>query len=154
MVPGFNTNIEWRGVLFHLQSEDSGRSHPHIISHLYHGGTILASEKQSYAEHVDVADLTAVVRELMEAQHEELLGRLRQGAFDPLIEERLGNDVFGEPPPAQLAAEAKEEFEELLTVVAADEDTNPVMPLDPNRPLDEWVLDYLIQSAQRRKAQS
>ena len=47
MQSGFNTNFRYQGVLFHAQSEDSGRGHPHIITHLYHGGTILVSEKTS-----------------------------------------------------------------------------------------------------------
>ena len=79
MLPGFNTNVRHRGVLFHVQSEDSGRAHPHIITHLYHGGTILFSEKSSYAELVDAPDLPARVRELMEAQHRAVLGAAARG---------------------------------------------------------------------------
>src|SRR5512134_2103 len=90
MLPGFNTNVRHRGVLFHVQSEDSGRAHPHVITHLYHGGTILFSEKSSYAEFVDVADLPTRVRELMESQHRAVLTKLRKGSFDDSIRERLG----------------------------------------------------------------
>ena len=64
MLSGFNTNIRHRGVLFHVQSEDSGRARPHIITHLYYGGTILASEKSSYADHLDDPNLGQLVRDL------------------------------------------------------------------------------------------
>ncbi|MGH7286863.1 MAG: hypothetical protein ACREI8_02475, partial [Myxococcota bacterium] len=90
MLPGFNTNVRHRGVLFHVQSEDSGRAHPHIITHLYHGGTVLFSEKSGYVELVDAPDLAARVRERMEAQHRAVLGRLRAGGFDETIRKRLG----------------------------------------------------------------
>src|SRR5262245_18055169 len=48
MIIGANTNVRHRGVTFHVQTEDSGRANPHVISHLYHHGTILASEKTEY----------------------------------------------------------------------------------------------------------
>ena len=96
MLSGFNTNIRHRGVLFHVQSEDSGRARPHIITHLYHGGTILASEKSSYADHLDDSNLGDLVRNLMEAQHKAVLERLRSRVFDELIRERLGESVFGD----------------------------------------------------------
>ncbi|MEN8160691.1 MAG: hypothetical protein ABFS41_11530, partial [Myxococcota bacterium] len=90
MLPGFNTNVRHRGVLFHVQSEDSGLAHPHIITHLYHGGTILFSEKSSYAELLEAADLSAQVRGRMEAQHRRVLEQLRAGGFDETIRDRLG----------------------------------------------------------------
>ena len=44
MITGSNTNVRHRGKLFHVQTEDSGRRNPHVISHVYYRGTILASE--------------------------------------------------------------------------------------------------------------
>ena len=57
MITGCNTNVLYRGKQFHVQTEDSGRGKPHIISHVYHGGTIIASEKSSYAHRVDAEEL-------------------------------------------------------------------------------------------------
>ena len=85
MIIGANTNVRHRGVVFHVQTEDSGRANPHVISHLYHHGTILASEKTEYAEQLDAEDLEQVVRGLIEAQHKSMLRRLRAGDFDALI---------------------------------------------------------------------
>ena len=159
MLPGFNTNVRHRGVLFHVQSEDSGRAHPHVITHLYHGGTILFSEKASYADRVDAPDLPARVRELMESQHRNVLERLRAGAFDPNIRERLGpvledadtrastrptatapNDEVTAPPAAPAAA------------AAAD---GPRLPFGESvvsgKPLDEVILDYLVENARKRR---
>jgi len=94
MLTGFNTNIRHRGVLFHVQSEDSGRAHPHIITHLYYGGTIIASEKSSYSSKLDSDDLEDLVRQQMESQHKAFLKRLVARLFDEKILERLGNEVF------------------------------------------------------------
>jgi hypothetical protein len=161
MLPGFNTNVRHKGVLFHVQSEDSGRAHPHVITHLYHGGTILFSEKSSYADQVEADDLPARVRELMETQHRAVLARLRSGDFDDSIRERLGPvmeegaatrptataplDERTEPPLARAAApppaddsphEATRPFGE--SVVSA-------------KPLDEVILDYLVENARKRR---
>ena len=94
MLSGFNTNIRHRAVLFHVQTEDSGRGHPHIISHLYYGGTILASEKNGYAdllagEHDD-AEIEDGVKKRMQEQHKEILRSLRRGSFDEEIVVRQG----------------------------------------------------------------
>ena len=50
MVQGFNHNIKHKGKLFHIQTEDSGRENPHIITHVFVGGNILATKKTSYAD--------------------------------------------------------------------------------------------------------
>ena len=42
MRTGYNSNHGHRGVDFHIQTEDSGQARPHVITHLFHGGTILA----------------------------------------------------------------------------------------------------------------
>jgi hypothetical protein len=117
MITGCNTNIRHLGKQFHVQTEDSGREHPHIISHVYHGGTIIASEKREYADRIDSADdLDSEVRRLIEEQHNAMLKRLRGGAFDAVIRERLGVGPGQAPsapvppapvPPAQVPAAAE-----------------------------------------------
>jgi hypothetical protein len=38
-VTGFNHNIKYKGKVYHVQTEDSGVNNPHIITHLFVGGT-------------------------------------------------------------------------------------------------------------------
>jgi hypothetical protein len=58
---GFNHNVRHLGRLYHVQTEDSGVGKPHIFTHLFHGGTILASKKSDY----DPESSEAPVRALM-----------------------------------------------------------------------------------------
>ena len=81
-VTGFNHNIKHKGKVFHVQTEDSGVSNPHIITHLFVGGNILASKKTSYADILGAENLQEVVRELMEEQHKEMLRNLINGVYD------------------------------------------------------------------------
>ena len=57
MRTGYNSNHGHRGVNFHIQTEDSGRARPHVITHLFHGGTILASEKTDYSDRLESPQL-------------------------------------------------------------------------------------------------
>jgi hypothetical protein len=164
MLTGFNTNIRHRGVLFHVQSEDSGRAHPHIITHLYHGGTIIFSEKSSYASRVGEANLEDVVRELMEGQHKAVLKRLRAGDFNDAIRERLGdvltpseNDTKAKTKPTEtspLADETPSESEVHATAEPADAPRSFGEGVVSERPLDDVILGYLIENARKRRAKT
>ena len=100
-VTGFNHNIKHKGSVYHVQTEDSGRNNPHIITHLFVGGNILASKKTSYADILKTENLPQVVRELMEEQHKEMLRNLINGVYDN-IDAAGGAKSY---QPGQLATE-------------------------------------------------
>ena len=137
MITGFNTNVRHGGRVFHVQTEDSGRDHPHVISHLYYEGTILASQKRDYADQLDEGDLDAMLRELMEEQHRGMLEGLQHGGFDAVIAERLG----GEPAPAPAAPSAVGED-------AAGRAFGDGIVSD--KPLDAVILEYLVDKSRTR----
>ncbi|MFW6051433.1 MAG: hypothetical protein ACODAU_09675 [Myxococcota bacterium] len=91
---GYNTNVRHKGKLYHIQTEDSGVSHPHIITHLFaDGGRIIASKKTSYAEHVGTDDMQATVKRMMQEQHKAMFIALRDGVYDE------DAPAAGEEPP-------------------------------------------------------
>ena len=158
MLSGFNTNVRHGSRLFHVQSEDSGRNHPHIITHLYYRGTIVASEKSSYADRLEASDLPDVVKGLMETQHKAVLRRLVSGQFDAAIRERLGADALPADPgdtrqttPAELAGAAAET--DATTLREPSREVESEAPAS-ERPLDEVILDYLVENARQRKRRS
>lgn len=84
---GFNNNVKHRGRLFHIQTEDSGIRHPHVITHLFmDGGRILKSIKTSYSQHLGSDRLAQTVRDLMKAQHKTMFIALRDGQFDYVLD--------------------------------------------------------------------
>lgn len=135
MVTGFNHNIGYKGELFHVQTEDSGRANPHIITLLYRGGTILASAKTSYADIIKTDQLELVVESIMKEQHKEMMRRLKGGEFDARI-------FPGAAPPAAPAAPAAAPEPAPAEIRPAAKDMPPASPA--NRSLDEVILDYLI----------
>ena len=79
---GYNHNVRYRGLVFHVQTEDSGVNNPNIITHLFVGGNILASKKTSYSELLKAENLQELVRQLMEDQHKQMLRNVVTGAYD------------------------------------------------------------------------
>lgn len=93
---GFNNNVVHRGRVFHIQTEDSGVKHPHVITHLFaDGGRIVKSHRTDYTEHLEKPDRVQVLRNLMKEQHKAMFIALRDGSLDSLILE-----IFGESAPA------------------------------------------------------
>ncbi len=101
---GYNTNVRHAGRLYHIQTEDSGIRHPHIITHLFaDGGRIISSKKTSYAEHVGSESCQQIVKKLMQEQHKAMFIALRDGEFDedetPSGEQPLDSSAGTQPAP-------------------------------------------------------
>jgi len=80
---GYNTNVRHKGKLYHIQTEDSGVQHPHIITHLFaDGGRIVASKKTDYAQHIETDKLHEIVKKLMQEQHKAMFIALRDCVYD------------------------------------------------------------------------
>jgi len=186
MITGCNTNIRHLGKRFHVQTEDSGRANPHIITHVYYGGTIIASEKSEYKDRIEATDLDSEVRRLIEEQHKAMLKQLRRGAFDAAIRERLGGAPAELPPAPEAVASKPSARPPSVKTANADSaiasagrstspctgDTAPSLvdePLaaeappvekraapafgedvDSEKPLDEVILEYLVEKARDR----
>ena len=125
MVPGFNHNIKHNGKVYHIQTEDSGRENPHIITHIFVGGNILASKKTSYSDIVNASDLERIVRELMEEQHKSMLRNLINGVYDGStatspspVEEEEGPAPQAPPPPT--AKPTDKSLDEIILSYLAD----------------------------------
>jgi hypothetical protein len=101
---GYNTNVRHKGKLYHIQTEDSGIDHPHVITHLFaDGGRIVASKKTSYADRVGSDGLPDQVKKLMQGQHKAMFISLRDGIYD---EDATVADDLPELPPDSLIADA------------------------------------------------
>lgn len=95
---GFNNNVRYRGMRFHIQTEDSGVTRPHIITHLFaDGGHIIKSIRTDYSEYVDRPDRPTVIQRLMREQHRAMALDLRDGRLDATIDGLIRSST----PPAE-----------------------------------------------------
>jgi hypothetical protein len=137
MVVGFNHNIKHKGKMYHIQTEDSGLENPHIITHLFVGGNILASKKTSYADIVGAENLAPVVRELMEEQHKEMLRNLINGVYDD-IDSAYGQQAQAFQPGQIHADGRKVRLQPGVAMPAAPPAARPAPPAP--KPLPPEVL--------------
>jgi len=93
---GYNHNVRYRGLVFHVQTEDSGLLNPHLFTHLFHEGVIVSTRKLVY----DAGSNEEAIKALMQAQHKAVMKDLRKGSFDDKIDQYLGGTSGLEPRAA------------------------------------------------------
>jgi hypothetical protein len=99
---GYNNNIRHKDRVFHVQTEDSGVRHPHIITHLFmDGGRILKSVKTSYVDQLGAEKMADVVQRMMKDQHKAMLVALRAGEYDHIVEASPALKSAGAPMDRQ-----------------------------------------------------
>ncbi len=107
MITGFNTDVKYRGVVYHVQTEDKGTTNPMIETLIYKGGEILASRRLPYSDLVKAPDDEPTITKLMEDQHKGMIMEIKRGRFDPGGEKTVIEDLsLDEIVLAYLAARA------------------------------------------------
>jgi len=123
-VLGYNHNVRYAARMWHVQTEDSGVQAPHIYTHLFHDGTILASKKLEYDP---TSDVTAV-QKLMQAQHKRMMRELKSGTFDEKIEKYFGPIQRDPGDRADVSADISDTIPSGIPV---DENGIPIQPSPP-----------------------
>jgi len=167
MLVGYNTNISYKGIVYHVQTEDSGLKNPHIITLLYNKGTILSRKKTSYAEIAASPDYKETVQGMMKEQHKAMIKELIAGkhttdvaaqpAPEPMAEATLPPPLPSAPAePVQAspaAAEKEKPVEPAHTKPAAPAEEKPAEPEKDkkqiSKSLDDILLDYIMKEDEK-----
>ena len=80
MISGFNTDIEYNGVVYHVQTEDKGAPANVLMSLVYDKGTILASKRAGYDNGMDEKELA----ERLSRQHKLICAAVNSGRISEL----------------------------------------------------------------------
>jgi hypothetical protein len=83
VITGFNTDVKYKGVVYHVQTEDKGVHNPLIETLIYKGGEILASRRLPYSDLVKGPADEATITRLMEDQHKGMIMEIKRGRFEP-----------------------------------------------------------------------
>jgi hypothetical protein len=83
VIPGFNTDIEHNGTVYHVQTEDKGLPKRVIMSLVYDKGTILASKRESYADMDESIDTKALAYRVGR-QHKLICAAVKAGRINEL----------------------------------------------------------------------
>lgn len=148
MLVGYNTNISYKGTVYHVQTEDSGLKNPHIITLLYNKGTILSRKKVSYATIASAPDYKETVQEMMKEQHKAMIKELIAGKHTQDV-------AVSQPAPEPMAEASVDDplpsvpSEPVQASPATPEKEKPAEP-EPDkkqitRSLDDILLDYIMK---------
>jgi hypothetical protein len=84
VITGFNTDIEFQGTTYHVQTEDKGIKTPLILSLVYDRGTILASKRSAYNDLL-IGNLDEkILAERLQKQHNLICAAVRTGRIEDL----------------------------------------------------------------------
>ena len=93
MITGFNTDVKYKGVVYHVQTEDKGPQNPLIETLIYKGGEILASRRLPYGDVVADPGDEAAITKLMEDQHKGMMMEVKRGKYEPASERTILEDL-------------------------------------------------------------
>lgn len=85
VITGFNTDIDFEGITYHVQTEDKGLATPLILSLVYNRGTILASKRSPYDDLLVGEFDEKVLTERLQKQHKLMCAAIRAGRIEDLV---------------------------------------------------------------------
>lgn len=123
MITGYNTDVEFDGVVYHVQTEDKGLDTPLILSLVYSGGAILASKRSSYDDLVARGFDETVLAARLQRQHKLICAAVHAGRIEDL--KQLGSRAS---TPATLSVNAGPEKDSNVAQDAPEAEASPTEP--------------------------
>jgi hypothetical protein len=81
MVKGYNTDIRYQGLSYHIQTEDWGEENPFLVSRVFQSGAVIKSLKIHYSEVLPEVyeNRMQTLGFIMKVQHDKILDLLTSG---------------------------------------------------------------------------
>jgi hypothetical protein len=112
VITGFNTDVPYEGVTYHVQTEDKGLDTPLILSLVYVGGAIIAAKRTPYEDLIGKGFDEQALTERLQRQHKLICAAIKSGRVEELkrMSGANGGAAGPEPetPPAGVPQTAKE----------------------------------------------
>lgn len=134
MITGYNTDVRYRDLVLHVQTEDKGQSNPCLESLIYYGGRVVVAKRASYADLLQSGKGEEEVVALMDHQHRTMIKAIQAGKFDDKIRQFCGD-------LPELATTRHQQ-----TVPDAFE-----LAEERGRTLDQVILEYLTSEAEQEQ---
>jgi hypothetical protein len=163
VITGFNTDIEFDGVVYHVQTEDKGLDTPLILSLVYVGGAILASKRSPYQDLINSGFDPRILTERLQRQHKLICAAVKAGRIDDLkrLSPRDADDAPPAPPaPKPAAAKAPAKSREAAPAIAETsapksqqvEDELDILALEEDVPVEVLPSASQPQSSAKQPA--
>jgi hypothetical protein len=123
MITGHNTDITYNGVIYHVQTEDRGKSNPVVETLVYKGGEILEAFRTSYEEDVKDGYDEQKIIDLIDKQHRTVIWEIKGGKYDQQAALMSG-------PLAEGIIDSKKTLDQVILEYLASEEEKDRMLLD------------------------
>jgi hypothetical protein len=148
VIAGFNTDVEFGGVVYHVQTEDKGEKSRLILTLVYDRGTILASKRVKYDDLTEADLQPDALAERLQRQHQLICAAVKAGRLNDLKQMAAKERKAAvQPDPAKtpvirttvvLAPAAPAEMPQTRVAVAEAPSAAPAfVPNEPEHPLPE-----------------
>jgi hypothetical protein len=133
VLTGFNTDIDFDGVTYHVQTEDRRGANPLIESLVYVKGEILAARRTAYRDLLQAGAESQAVQALMERQHFAIVEAIRRGRIHLLTEPATSDES-----DTTVSRTQRPNLSQTTSPPAAVEGT-------PRKTLDEVIAEWLAE---------
>lgn len=151
MISGFNTDIDYHGITYHVQTEDKGAPARMIMTLVYDKGTILASKRATYEDLAVVDYDEKEVTERLSRQHKLMCAAVKAGRIDELVKmtrAASGGSKPKTPEPMLQPADAAKLVETItetpkISVIAevVPSVPSPMEPIVPRAPIKIGMVE-------------
>ena len=145
VITGYNTDIEFEGITYHVQTEDKGLAKPVILSLVYDRGTILASKRLPYDDLLDGELDEEVLAARLNRQHKLICAAITAGRLEDL-KQMMRRDSDAEPAGKKTKAGGRKKASGVVTVesdntigITLDELEELLLPIP--KPVFGGILD-------------
>lgn len=148
MITGYNTDIEFDGITYHVQTEDKGLAKPIILSLVYDGGTILASKRLPYDDLLEGELDEELLAARLNRQHKLICAAIQAGRIEDLRQMTLRESVAVAEAGKPLFVEAEHAngrapgFPKSAHVMGLDELEELLLPIP--KPVYGGILDVPV----------
>jgi hypothetical protein len=172
VITGFNTDIEYEGVVYHVQTEDKGLDSPLILSLVYVGGAILASKRSRYEDLIEAGFNEEVLTQRLQRQHRLICAAINAGRLEdlkrmggkpqveaaapPFETTEKGIEGFATPTTEELIAESQRLDVEISTddfLASADDTIEEPRPAQTDLPARTPASAYTVHDPRRQAPQ-
>lgn len=128
MITGSNTDVDYGGRTYHVQTEDKGRESNVVESLIYCQGEILGTRRIDYQEKVAGGYDEGVVADFLERQHQRLIREIRNGLWSPEGPKMVGEEILTDRPFDEVVGEFLATDADLQRVHLSLEDEHGLAP--------------------------
>ena len=83
MLKGYNSDIQIKGINYHVQTEDWGRDNPYLVTRVFKQGAVIKTFKTPYTEVLPNAHYDHVLLEnALKLQHFRILDQIKQSFLE------------------------------------------------------------------------